>query len=206
MNKSSLKNPYFKQLKRGKLGMFEKIYLRYCGKRDYRRGIVCKGENNQYISPFIEQEKNIFGVAIRKEEEALKRIIVDSQIGIKIVESQKAGILEKRKFLEDNPDVCSFLEKKALYVSNADLPLDIREKELKVYKNLEHEIMRIRCQETNHIVLARISAYWSGVLYAARESGENNDFKYMPMTYADGEELLNRYFKNNNQWEGECDE
>ena len=203
MDENNLRNPYFKQLKRGKLGMFEEIYLRYCGKRDYKRGVVRKDENNQYMSPFIEQEKNILGVAIRKEEEILKRTIVASQIGISIVESQKEGMIKKGKILEDNPDIYpdTSLGEKKLRIVKADLPLEIREKELKVHKNLENVIMRIRCQETTHIVLARIAVYWSGVLYSASKNNKNDDFKNMPMTYIDGNELLNQYFKDNEQWE-----
>ena len=78
------------------------------------------------------------------------------------------------------------------------MPLEIREKELKVHKKLETVIMRIRCQETIHIVLARIAAYWSGVLYSA---SKNDDFQNMPMTYIDGKELLNQFFEDNEQWE-----
>lgn len=76
--------------------------------------------------------------------------------------------------------------------------MEIREKELKVHKKLENVIMRIRCQETIHIVLARIAAYWSGVLYSA---SKNDDFQNMPMTYIDGKELLNQFFEDNEQWE-----
>lgn len=199
MNESNLKSPYFKQLKRGKLGMFEEIYLRHRGKRDYKQGIIRKDENDEYMSPFIEQEKNILGVAIRKEEEVLKRAILNSQVGIEIVESKKKGMMKEEKILEDDTEPSS--TKKKLRIAKAEVPLDIREKELKAYKNLENEIMRIRCQETNHIVLARIAAYWSGVLYAASTDSKNDDFKHMPMSCINGKELLNKCLQENKLWE-----
>lgn len=214
MRDDKLKNPYFRQLKRGKLGLFEEIYLRHRGKNDYKRGIVCKDTDGKYISPFIEQEKNILGVAILKEEEVSKKAIVKSEIGIKIVESQKEGMQKKEKVITENAEAFSVKEK--LHFAKSDLPLMIREKELSVYKNLENKIMRIRCQEINHIVLARISAYWSGVLHAvSKESKEGNrgnreskekEFRYIPMTYIDGKELLNQYFEDNKLWGGEDDD
>lgn len=66
--------------------------------------------------------------------------------------------------------------------------------------------MRIRCQEITHIVLARIVAYWSGVLYAASRNSKNGEFGHMPMPYIDGKELLNQYFKENTLWEKKNDE
>ena len=63
------------------------------------------------------------------------------------------------------------------------MPLEIREKELKVHKKLENVIMRIRCQETIH------------------SASKNDDFQNMPMTYIDGKELLNQFFEDNEQWE-----
>lgn len=203
MSENKLKSPYFKQLKRGKLGLFEEIYLRYCGRRDYKKGIVCKNKENRYISPFIEQEKNILGIAIRKEEEVFKRAIIKSQVGIKIVGVRKEGMQNKEKILEANPTV--FLAKEKLQIEKSELPLKIREKELIVYKNLENEIMRIRCQEISHIVVARVSAYWSGVLHAASKENNEEEIRYIPLTYMDGKELLSQYFADSRLLRGEDD-
>ena len=44
MNKSTLKHE--------RLGLITMLYLRYCGKRDCKHGVVRKDEYNLYTSPF----------------------------------------------------------------------------------------------------------------------------------------------------------
>ncbi|MCI9094536.1 MAG: hypothetical protein HFF36_12305 [Coprobacillus sp.] len=185
MNKSTLKHE--------RLGLITMLYLRYCGKRDCKHGVVRKDEYNLYTSPFIEQEKNFLWVAIQKEEELLKKAILKKNIGIEIIKSQIDGLHEKKKIIDDNHG--SYDKKEERLIIQSTIPLVIRQKELNTYKDMDKEIQQIHCREIFYITMARIATYWSGVLQASKKI---DDFKDIPATCVNKEDLYRQYFKDDN--------
>ena len=89
MNKSTLKHE--------RLGLITMLYLRYCGKRDCKHGVVRKDEYNLYTSPFIEQEKNFLWVAIQKEEELLKKAILKKILELKSLNLKLMDCMRKKR-------------------------------------------------------------------------------------------------------------
>lgn len=171
---------YSRALRHGKLGTFTELYLRFRGKRDYKRGVVCKSDEGVYSSPFIEQEKNFLEVAIRKEQERLERGMIKTRIGIEIAEAQIEEMNQKETIFDN----CSDVEREKVLISQSKTSLSIRKKELAAYEKLENNVKALRCEELYHIVLARIDAYWSGVLQASTDENETEteeigmDFKF----------------------------
>ena len=121
MKGENLKNPYSKELARGKLGMLKEWFLRRCGRRDFGRGVVLIDKNKKYSSPFIEQQMSFLEVAIRDEKEQLNDCILKLQIQI---ETAKLQIDEMQKQIKqgDDGDVIqlknhdSYVEKETKYI------------------------------------------------------------------------------------------
>lgn len=195
MYEMDLGKVYSKVLRQGKLGIFTELYLRFRGKRDYLLGVVCKTGEGVYSSPFIEQEKNFLEMAIRKEQERLERGMIKNRIGIEIAEVQIEEMSQKGTIFER----CSDVNREEILIKQSKTSLSIRQKELRAYVRLENNIMDLRCEELYHIVLARIDAYWSGVLQAstaenATETEEiGMDFKFEQFENS----LRGKYFNNN---------
>lgn len=183
MNKTTLKH--------GRLGLTAVIYLRYCGKRDCKHGVVRKDGHNLYTSPFIEQEKNYLWMAIQKEEEMLKKTIQKKHIGIEIIKSQIDGLHEKKKIININHG--SYSKNEEIQIMQSAMPLVIHQKELNAYQDIEKEIQQIHCREIFYFFMARIATYWSGVLLASKKI---DDFKDMPVTCVNTEELYKQYFED----------
>ena len=114
-------------------------------------------------------------------------------IGIEIIKSQIDGLHEKKKIIDDNHG--SYDKKEERLIIQSTIPLVIRQKELNTYKDMDKEIQQIHWREIFYITMARIATYWSGVLQASKKI---DDFKDIPATCVNKEDLYRQYFKDDN--------
>lgn len=215
MKGENLKNPYSKELARGKLGMLKEWFLRRCGRRDFGRGVVLIDKNKKYSSPFIEQQMSFLEVAIRDEKEQLNDCILKLQIQI---ETAKLQIDEMQKQIKqgDDGDVIqlknhdSYVEKETKYIKQtiSSLKKSILQAECNIEKKRANT--QSKCEKLCYIVKARINAYWSGVLQASNSKNENDPleirevyiFEKSELKWFNPNEFLFPLLNNGNETQG----
>lgn len=180
MKGESLKNPYSKELERGKLGMLKEWSLRRCGRKDFGRGVVLIDKNEKYSSPFIEQQMSFLEVAIRNEKEKLNDSILKLQIQIKTAKLQIDDMKKQIEQSYNDGDVIqsknhdSYVEKETKYIKQtiSSLNKSILQAECNIEKKRANT--QSKCEKLCYIAKARINAYWSGVLQASNSKNDND--------------------------------
>ena len=189
-------------IKNKNLNIFTEWYLNHRGKKDCKKEILRKVENNQYVSPFLVKEIRLCSFAIQKEQEILIKIISDIQSEIKIAFLRIAEKKQKSTNIGET-DNSNHLKNLRLYGEETiddDIIASYRNNEINTLKNIKNkqlqsinisieklvedkqryisliekevEITRLRCKQRYDILVARLYAYWNGVLSCTPNSQE----------------------------------
>jgi len=183
-----------KPIRRKKIGRCEERKLIRRGSKDLANGIVRKNEEQKYSSPFLKQEISLCLVQINIEKEKLAEILAfyNNQIFQKKLQVKGLESCLKNIDIPENPDDSPIIkydgeesleddfvqlfrkseyyqkrkviqqQKENLESSKELLGISQNEDEFIVQK--EKEITKYRCIQHYNLLLARLSAYWNGVL------------------------------------------
>lgn len=162
------KNPYFRQLRNGKLKFFTVLYLRYRGKKDAKSHIIRKNEIDQYISPFITQEIQLYTIAVKFEQEAFINTLIQTQTQINLAQLQASAKEAQKEQYYDPDNLLSDIEK-PYDLEQSLTAIKAQGQTMLLLKEKEQAVLQLRCDQLYNILLAKISVYWSGVLKAAME-------------------------------------
>lgn len=179
MKKRSIQNKINrKPIKGKKIGCIMSIYLQYCGKRDYKKGVIRKN-SEQYTSPFIQKETSLCLVDIQNEIKMLNEVIINILIDIR---NSQLKIHNKNKYIKNLSEQCSdeksdiidndrVTEDKILETLNISIDIieSFEQSNILFYKK-ELNITRIRCIQLYDILVAKLSVYWTGVLKKDKKS------------------------------------
>ncbi len=155
-----------KQKKRHRLNWFIEFRLRKRGRKDWTKKNVEQDKDGNYTSPFINQEIHLFLADVQAELEELNYIQKNLQKEILNNYSVVKKVGQKLQDLSDKDEY--WVIPQVEHLRNFNISSHVIQENSRMQINGEVEAVKLRCRKLYEMLIARLSAYWAGVL---QESG-----------------------------------
>lgn len=177
-----------------KLSFFTELMLIHRGKKDAKRNVIRITDDGSYYSPFIKKEISLCLIAFENEKiDLLNRVtgntvnchayeakILQNECTIATIKDNNDYYLERKtnfplinSNIEGINNLMDYHEKMSDYFAQNSRLNNIKCSKIdlsnsiianKIISKKEYDITYIRCTQLYELLLARLSAYWTGVL------------------------------------------
>lgn len=197
----TLKTIRRKPIKKKKLGLFSEWHLHRKGKKDCKNHVFKMDSSGNFASPFLKQEISLCSVAVQHEKELLAEIIMDVQSEIEALQlhiNSRQRLINGIDQTQNAPtDLLRLSGEEALtddvlreyHTNEFKARMVAREKQIgalnqsietisadtqkySLLVDKEVEVTQIRCNQLRDILIAKLSAYWTGTLRCGDDSRE----------------------------------